>query len=273
MPSPGAGSWRLWHDARVIALRAALFGLVGLAFGSFLTVVTYRVPKGESLVTPRSRCPSCGSQIRNLDNIPLLSWLLLRGRCRACGARISPVYPLTELLTGVLFVGAALEFDSIWAAAMIAPFLGLMVALSIIDLRHRIIPNRIVYPSLAAFGAYIGMVALAGGGLDAARAGIGMLAYGGSLLLVAIVAPAGMGMGDVKLAALIGLVLGALGLRYVAVAAGAGILLGGVGAISALVAGASRKQAIPFGPFLAAGALVAAFLAPQIGTVYLRHFT
>ena len=112
-----------------------------------------------------------------------------------------------------------------------------------------------------------------GGGLDAARAGIGMLAYGGSLLLVAIVAPAGMGMGDVKLAALIGLVLGALGLRYVAVAAGAGILLGGVGAIAALVAGASRKQAIPFGPFLAAGALVAAFLAPQIATVYLRHFT
>lgn len=257
----------------MIALRAALFGLVGLAFGSFLTVVTHRIPRGESLVAPRSRCPSCGTRLRNIDNIPVLSWVVLRGRCRSCGARISLAYPLTELVTGGLFAGAALEFDSIWAAAMMGPFLGLLVALSIIDLRHRIIPNRIVYPSLVAFGASIVVVALAGGGLDAGRAGIGMLAYGGSLLLVAIVAPAGMGMGDVKLTSLIGLVLGAVGLRYVAVAAGAGILMGGVGAIAALMAGASRKQAIPFGPFLAAGALVAAFLAPQISSVYLRHFT
>jgi len=250
-----------------------VFGLVGLAFGSFLTVVTHRTPKGESLVAPRSRCPSCGTQLRNLDNIPVVSWVLLRGRCRSCGARISPAYPLTELATGALFVGAALQFDSIWAAAMMGPFLGLMAALSVIDVRHRIIPNRIVYPALVALGAYILVVALAGGGLDAARAAIGMLAYGGSLLLVAIVAPAGMGMGDVKLASLIGLVLGSVGLRYVAVAAGAGILMGGVGAIAALLAGASRKQAIPFGPFLAAGALVAAFLAPQISSVYLRNFT
>ena len=131
----------------MIALRAALFGLVGLAFGSFLTVVTHRVPRGESLVAPRSRCPSCGTQLRNIDNIPVVSWVFLRGRCRSCRARISPVYPLTELATGGLFVAAALEFDRIWAAAMMAPFLGLMVALSIIDLRHRIIPNRIVLPA------------------------------------------------------------------------------------------------------------------------------
>ncbi len=257
----------------MIALRAVAFGLVGLALGSFLTVVTHRVPRGESLVAPRSRCPSCGTQLRNLDNVPLLSWVVLRGRCRACGARISAVYPLTELLTGGLFVGAAIEFDSIWAAAMIAPFLGLLVGLSIIDIRHRIIPNRIVYPSFLAFGAYIVIVGLAGGGLDVIRAAIGMLTYGGVLLGVAIVSPRGMGMGDVKLAALVGLVLGSVGLRYVTVAAAAGILLGGVGAIVALIAGASRKQAIPFGPFLAAGALVAAFLAPQISSVYLRHLT
>jgi leader peptidase (prepilin peptidase)/N-methyltransferase len=257
----------------VIALRAAAFGLVGLAFGSFLTVVIHRVPRGESLVAPRSRCPSCGTQLRNVDNVPLVSWLFLRGRCRSCGAGISVLYPLTELATAGLFVGAALEFDSIWAAAMMAPFLALMVALSVIDLRHRIIPNRLVYPSLVAFGAYIVVVALAGGGLDALRAAIGMLAFGASLLLVAIVSPRGMGMGDVKLASLIGLVLGALGLRYVAVAAGAGILLGGVVAVAALLAGASRKQAIPFGPFLAAGALVAAFLATQISSIYLRHLT
>ncbi len=156
---------------------------------------------------------------------------------------------------------------------MIAPFLGLLVGLSIIDIRHRIIPNRIVYPSFLAFGAYIVIVGLAGGGLDVIRAAIGMLTYGGVLLGVAIVSPRGMGMGDVKLAALVGLVLGSVGLRYVTVAAAAGILLGGVGAIVALIAGASRKQAIPFGPFLAAGALVAAFLAPQISSGYLRHLT
>ncbi len=244
----------------------------GLIFGSFNTVAIHRIPRGESVVAPRSRCPACGTRLRNADNVPVVSWLLLRGRCRSCGARISPVYPLTELTTAGLFAAAALTFDRVWVAVMMAPFLGLMVALAEIDIRHRIIPNRIVYPSLLAFGAYVVVVALAGGGVDAARAATGMLAYGGSLLLVAIVSPAGMGMGDVKLASLIGLVLGPLGLRYVAVAAGAGILMGGVGAIVALLAGATRKQAIPFGPFLAAGALVAAFLAPQISSIYLNRF-
>jgi leader peptidase (prepilin peptidase)/N-methyltransferase len=252
-------------------LRIAVAVPLGLAFGSFLTVVTHRVPKGESLVAPRSRCPECGTRLRNADNIPVVSWLLLRGRCRSCGARISPMYPLTEIATAGLFAAAALTFDRVWVSVMIAPFLGLMVALAIIDLRHRIIPNRVVYPSLLAFAAYIVIVGLAGGGLDVIRAALGMLAYGGVLLLVAIVSPKGMGMGDVKLAALIGLVLGSVGLRYVTVAAGAGVLLGGVGAVVALIAGASRKNAIPFGPFLVAGALVAAFLAPQISSVYLRH--
>jgi leader peptidase (prepilin peptidase) / N-methyltransferase len=252
-------------------LRIAVAVPLGLAFGSFLTVVTHRVPKGESLVAPRSRCPECGTRLRNADNIPVVSWLLLRGRCRSCGARISPMYPLTEIATAGLFAAAALTFDRVWVSVMIAPFLGLMVALAIIDLRHRIIPNRVVYPSLLAFAAYIVIVGLAGGGIDVIRAALGMLAYGGVLLLVAIVSPKGMGMGDVKLAALIGLVLGSVGLRYVTVAAGAGVLLGGVGAIVALIAGASRKNAIPFGPFLAAGALVATFLAPQISSVYLRH--
>jgi leader peptidase (prepilin peptidase) / N-methyltransferase len=252
-------------------LRIAVAVPLGLAFGSFLTVVTHRVPKGESLVAPRSRCPVCRTRLRNADNIPIVSWLLLRGRCRSCGARISPMYPLTEIATAGLFAAAALTFDRVSVSVMIAPFLGLMVALAIIDLRHRIIPNRVVYPSLLAFAAYIVVVGLAGGGLDVIRAGIGMLAYGGVLLLVAIVSPKGMGMGDVKLAALIGLVLGSVGLQYVTVAGGAGVLLGGVGAIVALSAGASRKNAIPFGPFLAAGALVAAFLAPQISSVYLRH--
>jgi leader peptidase (prepilin peptidase)/N-methyltransferase len=254
-------------------LRMAVAFLLGLVFGSFLTVVTHRVPKGESLVAPRSRCPSCGTRLRNADNVPVVSWLLLRGRCRSCGARISPIYPLTEIATGGLFVGAALTFERVWMALMMAPFLGLMVVLAVIDIRHRIIPNRLVYPALLAFATYIVIGGLAGGGLDVIRAAIGMLAYGGALLLVAFISPRGMGMGDVKLAALIGLVLGSVGLRYVTVAAAAGILLGGVAAIVALIAGASRKNAIPFGPFLAVGALVAAFLAPQISLVYLRYVT
>ena len=252
------------------AARALLFGLVGLAFGSFLTVVVHRVPRGESVVSPRSRCPSCGSPLRNGDNIPVVSWLLLRGRCRSCGARISPVYPLTELGTGALFAAAAVGFDRVWVAAIMAPFLGLMLALSAIDLRHRIIPNRIVYPSFPIFAVSILVADLAGVGPDAARAALGMLAYGGGLLVVAIVSPRGMGMGDVKLAGLIGLVLGSLGLRFVAVGAGVGIVLGGVGAIVALIAGASRKQALPFGPFLAAGAAVAALFGEQLASAYLR---
>jgi leader peptidase (prepilin peptidase)/N-methyltransferase len=166
-------------------------------------------------------------------------------------------------------VGAAIEFDPISAAVMMAPFQGLLVALAVIDIRHRIIPNRIVYPSLVIFAAYIAVVAIVGGGLDLASAAIGLLAYGGFLFVVAFIAPHGMGMGDVKLAALIGLVLGAIGLRYVAVAAGAGILIGGVVAVGALIGGASRKQAIPFGPFLAAGALVATYFAPAIASAYL----
>jgi leader peptidase (prepilin peptidase)/N-methyltransferase len=252
-----------------IAIRLALAIPLGLIFGSFLTVAIHRVPAGESVVKPRSRCPSCGTQILARDNVPLVSWLLLRGRCRACHARISAVYPLTELATAGLFAAAAVVFAEPWVAVMMAPFLGLMPALAVIDIRHRIIPNRLVYPSLVIFGVYIAVAALAGEGVDAAKAGIGFLAYGGALLLVAVVSPKGMGMGDVKLAGLIGLVLGSLGLRYVAVAAAAGILFGGVAALVALIAGASRKQALPFGPFLAAGAVVAAFLGAQLSDAYL----
>ncbi len=251
-------------------VRALVAMPLGLAFGSFLTVAIHRLPREESLLAPRSRCPSCGTQLRALDNVPVLSWLVLRGRCRTCGARISPVYPLMELATAALFVGAALEFDRIWEAVILAPFLGLMPALAVIDWRHKIIPNRLIYPSLIAFPALIGVAAAFGGGVDAVRAAFGFVAYGGGLLLIAFISPRGMGMGDVKLSALIGLVLGSLGLAYVAVAAAAGVLLGGLGAIGALAGGAGRRQSIPFGPFLAAGAVIATFLAPEISHAYLR---
>jgi leader peptidase (prepilin peptidase)/N-methyltransferase len=249
-------------------VRAVVAAPFGLAFGSFLTVAVYRVPRGESLVRPRSRCPSCGTQIRAIDNVPVVSWVLLRGRCRACGARISPVYPVVELATGALFAGVALRYHDPWAIVLLAPFCGLLLALSVIDARTKKLPNRLVYPALLLSVGYLLVARLVGAEVDLLRSALGFLALGGGLLLVAIVAPAGMGMGDVKLAALIGLVLGSRGLAPVAVAAGVGILLGGLAAIVALVAGASRKQALPFGPFLAAGALVSVFLGPQIAERY-----
>lgn len=242
---------------------------IGLVFGSFLTVAVHRLPNNESLVRPRSRCPLCGTQLRARDNIPVASWVLLRGRCRSCGARISLAYPLLELATAALFVGAALVFDRVWEAVIVAPFLGLMPAIAIIDWRHRIIPNRLIYPSLLVFPVLIGLAALTDGGVDPLRALLGLASYGGGLLIVALLSPRGMGMGDVKLAALIGLVLGSLGLSFVVVAAAAGILLGGLGAIGALARGAGRKKTIPFGPFLAAGAVAAAFLGNQISDAYL----
>jgi leader peptidase (prepilin peptidase)/N-methyltransferase len=256
-----------------VALRLLVAVPLGLAFGSFLTVVIHRVPEGESVVSPRSRCPRCGTELRNRDNIPVLSWVLLRGRCRSCGEPISAVYPLVELACGGLFAAVALLRDDVWAAALLAPFLAILVAISIIDIRHRRIPNRIVYPAIVVSAAFIAVADLAGSDLSLPDAAIGFAAYGGVLLVVALVSPRGMGMGDVKLAALIGLVCGSLGLEHVAVAAGVGIVLGGIGAIVALAAGATRKSALPFGPFLAAGAVVSVVAGEAIADAYLRFVT
>ena len=251
-------------------MRVALFAVLGLVFGSFLTVLLYRVPRRESIVWPGSRCSSCGTPLRAIDNIPVLSYLLLRGRCRACGEPVSIGYPLVELGSAVLFVLAALVFEDPFRAGLLAPFLGLMLAITVIDAHFRIVPNRIVYPALLLFAAAIVVGDLFGDRVDAPRAGLGMLAYSLPLFLMALALPHGMGMGDVKLVALIGLVLGSLGLSYVAVAAGVGILAGGLGALVALVAlRYGRKQQMPFGPFLAGGGAVAALAGPHIAASYL----
>jgi leader peptidase (prepilin peptidase)/N-methyltransferase len=243
----------------------------GLALGSFMTVVTERVPAGVSVVSPRSRCPTCGAEIANKDNIPVLAWFLLRGRCRSCGSRISARYPLLELSTALLFSGAFLVYESLWVAIAVAFLLVLMPAIAAIDIQHRIIPNRLMYPALIAFPIYLTVAKLFGAPVDLVRMVLGFALYGGALFVVAIVSR-GMGMGDVKLAALVGLVLGSLGLRYVGVAAGAAIVLGGVGAIVALLMGRGRRSAIPFGPYLAAGAVVSAFWGAPIADWYLRTF-
>jgi leader peptidase (prepilin peptidase) / N-methyltransferase len=251
-------------------MRVALFAVLGLVVGSFLTVLIHRVPRRESIVRPGSRCPACGTPLRAIDNIPVLSYLLLRGRCRACGEPISIGYPLVEFGSAVLFVAAALVFEDNFRAGLVAPFLSLMLAVAVIDARLRIVPNRLVYPALMVFATAIVIGDLLGARVDAPRAGLGMLTYSLPLFLMALVLPHGMGMGDVKLVALIGLVLGSLGLSYVAVAAGVGILGGGLGALIAVVAlRYGRKQQMPFGPFLAGGGAVAVLAGPHIAASYL----
>jgi leader peptidase (prepilin peptidase)/N-methyltransferase len=244
-----------------------VFALFGLAFGSFLNVVIYRLPRKLSVVSPPSACPQCDAPIRPWDNVPVVSYLILRGRCRNCGEPISVEYPLVEAGTAALFAAAAVRFPN-GVAVLVAPFLGVMLAAAMIDLRHRIIPNRLVYPSLVLFALAIVVAWAAGVDVNPVRALLGLLAYGGALFIVALISPAGMGMGDVKLAALIGMMLGSLGWKYVVVGAVSGMLLGGAGAVVALLLGRSRKDTIPFGPFLAAGAVVAALLAGPIATWY-----
>jgi leader peptidase (prepilin peptidase)/N-methyltransferase len=251
----------------VVAL--ALLFVFGLAIGSFMTVVAARVPAGESIVRPRSKCPSCGTEIRNRDNIPVLGWILLRGRCRSCGERISIRYPALELATAIVIVVPFLVYDNPWVAIAVAALLALMPVVAVIDIEHRIIPNKLMYPALVAFPVYLVVAHLAGAPVDLVRMALGFLLYGGGLFVVAAISR-GMGMGDVKLAALIGLVLGSIGLGLVGVAAGAAILVGGIAAVVALVRGVGRKGAMPFGPALAAGAVIAAFWGQQIADWYQR---
>jgi leader peptidase (prepilin peptidase) / N-methyltransferase len=252
-------------------LRALVALPFGLVLGSFMTVAVHRLPKGESVVSPRSRCPGCGAEIGARDNIPVLSWLLLRGRCRRCGEPISVEYPLIELATAGLVVLAAIRYSNPWQAVLVGGLLALMPGVALIDLRHRIIPNRLMYPSLILFPVLIVLAWLIDGAVDPARAGIGLALYGGILFVVAVISR-GMGMGDVKLAALIGVVLGALGLRFVGVAAGAAIVLGGLGGLIALAMGRGRKSAIPFGPYLAVGAIVAGLWGEEIASWYIGRF-
>lgn len=241
-------------------------GLFGLVIGSFLNVVIYRLPARHSLSHPGSRCPACGTPIRPVDNIPILSWLILRGRCRTCSAPISPRYPIVELLTGGLFVAGAWRLGSHAELAAYCAFFAFMVVLSGIDIDHHLLPSRVIYP---AAGSALALLAVASGVdhdwhryEDAVAAGaIGF----GVLFLIHLIAPRGMGFGDVRLAGLIGLNVGWLGLAHVAVALFAGFFLGAVVGVGMMAVGrASRKSRIPFGPFLAAGGVVAVLWGTHI---------
>ena len=243
---------------------AAVALLPGLAVGSFLNVVAARVPLKRSVVSPGSTCPSCGHAIAWYDNIPLVSYAVLRGRCRSCGARIGLKYPAVELVTALLVAGCALAFGLSAYAVLAAFFCAALVAVSATDLEHRIVPNRIVLPAAA-------LVLVARTALDPspewALAALGASAF---LLVAAVAYPAGMGMGDVKLALLMGAMLG----RDVGVALMLGMLAALVVGVALLARHGSRarKMKIPFAPFLALGSVIALFAGERLLDAYLSLF-
>jgi leader peptidase (prepilin peptidase)/N-methyltransferase len=248
-----------------IAFAAAVAGALGATVGSFLNVVAYRLPRGESLVRPGSRCPGCATAIKPYDNLPVLGWLLLRGRCRTCKIRISPQYPIVEALTALLAVSVVLVKHSAVDYALGLTLIAILVPVALIDLEHRIIPNKITLGA-SVVALAIGLALKPSGVPEQLIAGA---AAGGFLLVFVLAYPKGMGMGDVKLAAVLGLFLG----RSVAVAILAAVLVGTVvgGAVMArLGVQQGRKTAVPFGPFLAVGGVIALLAGPAIIHWYLH---
>jgi leader peptidase (prepilin peptidase)/N-methyltransferase len=249
-----------------MAAFAIVAGLVGASVGSFLNVVAYRLPRKEGLLRSRSRCPSCERPIRPLDNIPVFSWLALRGRCRSCGARISARYPIVEAATAGLFVAVVLVRGAGPEGWLALALVALLVPVALIDLEHRVIPNRLLLP--AALAA-LPLVALAGPERLPEHLIAGSAAFA-ALLLAALAYPAGMGMGDVKLAGVMGLYLGAAIAPAMLVAFGAGTLVGL--AMMAREGAGARKRAVPFGPFLALGGLVGLLVGPELIDLYKDNF-
>jgi leader peptidase (prepilin peptidase)/N-methyltransferase len=248
----------------VVVIAAAVAGLL---IGSFLNVVAWRLPRGESLTHPRSRCPGCGTQIAAYDNIPVVSWLLLRGRCRDCLAAISARYPLVEALTALLLVAVVLAEGADRDVWLGLAFLMLLVPVVFIDLDHRIIPNRLMIIGAVAAPAIVlltrpeslveHLVACAGAG--------------GFFLVAALAYPGGMGMGDVKLAGMLGLYLGRAVAPGIFVGLIAGVVVGAV-IIARKGAREGRKTAVPFGPFLALGGLFGLFFGDAVMDAYLDRF-
>jgi leader peptidase (prepilin peptidase)/N-methyltransferase len=246
----------------------AVVFLWGLTFGSFLTVVAHRVPRGESIVGPRSRCPECGTGIAAWDNVPVLSWTLLRGRSRCCDSRISARYPLVEISLALLYVlTAAVLWGDVTEVLLGLVFVSALVTVTVTDLERRIIPNKVLLVA-AVMGVAILAVGAPG---ELPEHLIAAAAAGGVLFVVALAYPQGMGLGDVKLAALMGLFLG----RNVAPALLVALLAGSVVGLGMIArrGAAARKEAIPFGPFLALGSLVGLLAGDQLVHWYLQTFS
>lgn len=267
-----------------LTILGSLSAVFGLALGSFLNVVVHRVPAGLSVVAPASACPGCSHPIRRRDNIPVVSWLALRGRCRDCSTAISARYPLVEAATAVLFLlvgirfaptsdasGAALVGALVLLAALLTAMAG-SVALALIDIDTHRLPNRIVLPAYPLFLVLLTLSSTLTGAWDAlVRGSVGMVVLGGVYLLLALAVPRGMGLGDVKLAGVLGLLLAYLGWGPLAVGAFAAFLLGGTFGMVLLVVGRARRSTgIPFGPWMLLGAWVGAFAGGPVWDAYLR---
>jgi leader peptidase (prepilin peptidase)/N-methyltransferase len=248
----------------------ALAGIFGLVTGSFLNVVIHRVPRDESLLRPGSQCPSCRTPVRAWHNVPVLSWLLLRGRCAGCRERISVRYPLVELATGALFVAVTAHVGLTWSLPAFLYLAAIAIALAVIDLDVHRLPNAIVLPSYVVAFVLLAVAA----GLDSdwgaiARGLAAMALLWSGYRFRAWLKPGGMGGGDVKLAGLLGLYLGYLSPAAVAVGTFAGFLLGGLVGVVLLATGrATGRTQVPFGPAMLAGALLAVFAAPAIADWY-----
>src|SRR5436190_17355084 len=240
---------------------AAIALVPGLAFGSFLNVLAARIPLRRSVVSPESACMDCATPLARYDNVPLLSFAFLRGRCRHCGTAIPWRYPLVEATTGLLIAGCVLRFGFTWDAAVAAFLCAALVAVSATDVERQIIPNRIVLPAAAVV---LAANTLLHPSVEWAAAGIGAALF---LFLAALAYPGGMGMGDVKLALLLGFALG----RTVPVAMMIGMVSALVPSVVLLArhGSAARKMKIPFGPFLALGGVVALFAGQALLDLYL----
>jgi leader peptidase (prepilin peptidase)/N-methyltransferase len=244
----------------------AFLAPLGLIIGSFLNVVAYRLPRGESIVKPRSRCTTCGTEVRSRDNIPLLSWLVLRGRCRHCSAQISARYPAVELVTGVVFALVAVARGPHLELLVDLPFAAMLIAVANIDLEHRIVPNRILAP-MAVWAVAASAVIQPDKLPELLIAGAAAFTF---LLLAALAYPAGMGMGDVKLAGVMGLYLGLSVAPGMLIAFLTGSLVGI--AIMLRDGSGARKKGVPFAPFLALGGLVALVAGPELIDLYAHTF-
>jgi leader peptidase (prepilin peptidase) / N-methyltransferase len=256
----------------VTGLLVAIAAVVGLVLGRFGAIAADRIPRREPLLGGWDRCPRCGASAGMAGNIPVLGFALQRGHCRSCGAALSPRDPLIELLSALLFGLAALKFHLRVETIVYAAFFWVLLVLAAIDLEHKLLPDRVVYPALAVGAAGLVVAALVGGYPDAlVHAAIGAALFGGFLFVVAFINPAGMGGGDVKLAFLLGMFLGYLdGWGVVMVGMFLSFVLGGViGVIAMLVSGGGRKMQVPFGPFLVLGTAIAVFVGHSILSAYL----
>ncbi len=244
--------------------------VIGLLIGSFVNVVIYRLPRGESLVRPGSHCPGCGGAVRAYDNVPLVSWVVLRGRCRTCHTRISARYPAVEAVTAALFVAATIRFGLVAEVGAYLVLFAALVALSMVDLDRHIVPRKIIYAAAVLTAPFlVAQVVVAGdpGRLaDAAIAGAASFAVLG---LVHVIRPEGMGFGDVRLAGLDGALLGFLGLGEAAVGLFLGVAAGAVVGVVLLALGRSAKTKLPFAPFLAVGTVAAVLVGPLLVRAWL----